>query len=536
MAIPKHWKKIPLGDLVVARKGKKPLKLLPSPFDSSVPYLDIKSLESNVIEKFADSFTSVEGRDTDIMVVWDGSRSGLATLGQNGAVGSTVMCLTPIFVNQKFLFYFIQSQYEFINSNTVGSSIPHVNPGLFYNIQVPLPPPIEQAQIVSEIESRLEYLKKQFATLSDEWEYEQEYRKSLLREAVTGRLSSKTNSKIAKQTNTYKSFQRLKFPSFWQVEKASEIFEVITSGSRNWSKYYSSSGALFIRVGNLSHISLDLDLSKEKLSYVKLPGKTEGIRTRLRAGDILTSITADIGSVSYIDKDVPEAYINQHIALLRAKPNYNSKFLAYFLASDIGQQQLLAKASGATKLGLSLEDIRSLEFCLPPLIEQKAIVKELDKLIFKSLKADRTNKDSFEKLEVLIKVIYDSAFTGSLLKTNNSKYEWPTNIINFIQSEKSKMTNLLKKKSATKSTGANKLRTELSSPKSIIEILANAPTTGIAVEEVWKLSTHYINNNVEAFYEELEKSMNKKLKKHVITFFKGQNNSTVILKLSKHAD
>jgi hypothetical protein len=39
----------------------------------------------------------------------------------------------------------------------------------------------------------------------------------------------------------------------WPVVKSGDLFSFLTSGSRGWAKYYSESGPLFLRVGNLDH-------------------------------------------------------------------------------------------------------------------------------------------------------------------------------------------------------------------------------------------------------------------------------------------
>jgi type I restriction enzyme S subunit len=99
----------------------------------------------------------------------------------------------------------------------------------------------------------------------------------------------------------------------------------------------------------------------------------------VQAGDLLVSITADVGMVAVVPDHLGEAYINQHIALARPKSEVCSPYVAWFLASERGQTQLKAMQRGATKLGLGLEDIRSVEVPIAPLPEQHRIVAEIEK-------------------------------------------------------------------------------------------------------------------------------------------------------------
>jgi type I restriction enzyme S subunit len=139
----------------------------------------------------------------------------------------------------------------------------------------------------------------------------------------------------------YKQTEVGVIPDDWDVVEAFELDPFITSGSRGWAKYYSDRGALFMRMTNLSRESIYPDLSDQKL--VELPKiETEGLRTALQDGDILISITADIGIIGYINARIPKpAYINQHIACLRLPPTKaDSLFQSYYLASYEPQSDL----------------------------------------------------------------------------------------------------------------------------------------------------------------------------------------------------
>ena len=171
--------------------------------------------------------------------------------------------------------------------------------------------------------------------------------------------------------------EEMELPAGWATATGSEIFELVTSGSRGWAKYYSDDGPLFIRIGNLDHGSVELDL--EEVQRVTPPDDSEGKRTRLEPNDILISITAELGMVALVPEDLGEAYVNQHVALARPSSEIDPRFLAWYLASDSdGKKQLLDAKRGATKVGLGLPDIRNLILPLAPLNEQRRIASKLD--------------------------------------------------------------------------------------------------------------------------------------------------------------
>jgi type I restriction enzyme S subunit len=133
---------------------------------------------------------------------------------------------------------------------------------------------------------------------------------------------------------------------------------------------------VFLRIGNLEHEDIALDL--REIQFVTPPEGAEGSRTRVQTNDILISITADVGMVALADADIGEAYINQHVALARPSAGVNPRFLAWLLASRPTKEQWQLLQKGATKVGLVLDDIRSVNLGLPPLAEQHQIVAEVE--------------------------------------------------------------------------------------------------------------------------------------------------------------
>ena len=174
-------------------------------------------------------------------------------------------------------------------------------------------------------------------------------------------------------------------PEDWEVKQIGDLKPFVTSGSRGWAEFYSDRGSLFVRITNMTRDSIYLDLENPK--FVNLPVESsEGIRTQLQEHDVLVSITADIGIISYVDPDVPTpAYINQHIALVRFDQEKTcGKFVSYFLASEKPQKLFRSSTDTGAKAGMSLPTVQKLAFALPPLPEQRAIataISDVDALL-----------------------------------------------------------------------------------------------------------------------------------------------------------
>jgi type I restriction enzyme S subunit len=168
-------------------------------------------------------------------------------------------------------------------------------------------------------------------------------------------------------------------PADWELKQIGDLKPFVTSGSRGWATFYSERGSPFIRITNLSrdHICLDLD----NLRFVNIDqNESEAARTQLQNGDILISITADIGMIGYVSDELSKpAYINQHIALVRFDPSrINSKFVSYFLTTEKPQQLFRFLTDAGAKAGMNLTTVQQIQIVLPPTItEQNAIAKAL---------------------------------------------------------------------------------------------------------------------------------------------------------------
>ena len=177
----------------------------------------------------------------------------------------------------------------------------------------------------------------------------------------------------------YKQTEMGVFPKHWQVVDVGDLNPFVTSGSRGWARFYAETGAPFIRISNLTRQSIDLALSNLKTVLLSPQGNAEASRTQLQDGDILISITADIGIIGIVDSCVSKpAYMNQHIALIRFdKTLVCTRFVAYSLASERPQRLFVASMDIGAKAGMSLLTVRKIRLALPPLPEQRAIAEAL---------------------------------------------------------------------------------------------------------------------------------------------------------------
>lgn len=187
---------------------------------------------------------------------------------------------------------------------------------------------------------------------------------------------------------------------------------VVTSGSRGWAQYYSDSGAKFIRIGNLTRENIRVDLSD--VQYVDLPDNAEGKRTQLHPHDVLVSITADLGSIGLVPEDIGEAYINQHIAMVRFTNPAQGELMAWYLRSDYGQKDLLKNKRGGGKLGLGLDDVRNTQVPVVTDAEARAIVSAIESRLSVCDSIEKTVNAALQQADAMRQAILKHAFSGGM--------------------------------------------------------------------------------------------------------------------------
>ena len=164
-------------------------------------------------------------------------------------------------------------------------------------------------------------------------------------------------------------------PNSYPISQLSEHIEFLTSGSRGWAQYCVDNGSeWFITIKNVK----DCRISIDNMQPINAPDNAEAKRTKVQEGDLLISITADLGRTGVVTKEIADhgAYINQHLTCIRLnKEILNPLYVAFFMESPAGKEQFEAKNQSAVKAGLNFNSINSLRLLVPPMDEQSAFVE-----------------------------------------------------------------------------------------------------------------------------------------------------------------
>ena len=204
-----------------------------------------------------------------------------------------------------------------------------------------------------------------------------------------------------------------KLPEGWCWATLDQLSELITSGSRGWKEFYSRSGALFIRSQDIRTDAVDL----ARMAYVSPPPNSEGNRTAVKKSDVLITITgANVAKAALVDDDIGEAYVSQHVGLVRLViPEIGHWLHQYATTPSGGRAFLLEAAYGAGKPGLNLDNLKTLPVPLPSEKEQAQIVALANEQLTTIVDVSNESIDKITAAGLLRQAVLRAAFTGNLI-------------------------------------------------------------------------------------------------------------------------
>lgn len=97
-------------------------------------------------------------------------------------------------------------------------------------------------------------------------------------------------------------------------------------------------------------------------------------RSHMQAGDVLVGVVGTIGSIGLVTERHGKLTGNCKLAIVRAK-KLPSEYIAAYLASRLGQNEIQRRIRGAVQMGLILPDLRDIPVVMPTDAQRNAVVK-----------------------------------------------------------------------------------------------------------------------------------------------------------------
>lgn len=534
--LPESWADVNLFDLCTPKQWKTIPK---NALNDSNPY---PVYGANGIIGYYNQYTH---ENPTLMIGCRGSCGTIHVSKPYSYINGNAMALDDLNINACKINYL---KYYLINRDfkdvITGTTQPQITQQNLRKVRIPLAPYNEQIRIADKIDELFSELDNGIEELETAQKKLALYRQSLLKSAVEGELSkewresqteiSETGEQLLarilkerrerweqeklkefaeKGKNPPKNWQEKypepiqpdtknlpQLPEGWVWATLDSLSYLITSGSRGWGQYYSDSGSLFIRAQNIKNDVLNY----EDIAYVQLPLNTEGLRTKVDELDILITITgANVAKTALVEVVLDEAYINQHISLVKLIDKTISYYVHLYLINDFGgRKQLLDVAYGAGKPGLNLSQVANTHIPLPNTNEINFIVDLL------KLKLEEVSETQIQNLNLIKKTslqktnILDKAFSGNLISQDPN--DEPAQVL-LERIQQQRETEALVKKATPKKRSTQKVKKEIGMSKTILEILQQQSDwiSGQDLATAFGLNGNSKIEEIEQFYEQL---------------------------------
>ena len=342
-----------------------------------------------------------------VLMAGDGVGAGKVFHYVNGKYGCHQRVYSMSDFNEvvgKYLYYYLQENfYKKIEESNAKSTVDSVRLPMLKDFPVVFPDVYQQKEIVSYLNSKCanidEVIKKQQTII----EKLKEYKLSIITEKVSNGLNPCVSTKYS--GNEFIG----SIPSHWKCVKIKNVSIVVTDGA-HVSPETENGVYDFISTVNVEqdHIDFDNCLKTTESSYQYLV--STGCRPL--SGDVLISKDGSVGRTAIVNTD-RDFVVSSSLVIIR--PNIEmitSEYLNFILQSAFVQETLLMLMHGAGLRRVSVNKNANLPVLLPPIEEQKDIVKYLEKKCSDIEKDITKRRTIVEELFMYKKSIIFEAVTG----------------------------------------------------------------------------------------------------------------------------
>ncbi|TRZ78504.1 restriction endonuclease subunit S [bacterium] len=192
----------------------------------------------------------------------------------------------------------------------------------------------------------------------------------------------------------------------WQTKKLGEVCDIFNGNSVNAKvkkeKYFGlTAGYPFIATKDVN-----FDSSIDYENGVKIPNNETKFKISKKNSVLICAEGGSAGrKIGFTAKDV--CFGNKLFSINSGK--HNNKFIYYFCFTNYFQKEFKKSLTGIIG-GVSLKKFKNIQILLPPLTEQKAIVKKLDEIFEKTVKAKENAEKNLQNAKDLFELYLENIF------------------------------------------------------------------------------------------------------------------------------
>lgn len=197
----------------------------------------------------------------------------------------------------------------------------------------------------------------------------------------------------------------------WQTKKLNEICDIFVDGDWIEKKDQSSEGIRLVQTGNIGNgFFKDRD---EKARYISEKTFNRLHCTEILPADCLISRLPDpVGRACIIPETQEKMITAVDCTIIRFKKDILPKWFINYSLSQEYQEQINKEVGGATRQRISRKSLGNIIIPLPPINEQKRIVKVLDDTFDKVAKVKENTEKNLENSKKLFESYLNDVFSN----------------------------------------------------------------------------------------------------------------------------
>ena len=155
----------------------------------------------------------------------------------------------------------------------------------------------------------------------------------------------------------------------------------------------------------------------ETIRYIDESLYRKWMKDEVQRGDILITSEAPFGQIFFWDSD-EKIVLSQRLFCVRIKPEYDARFIYYYMTTPEFQSELDGRATGTTVIGLRQPELMKCVIRCPEIQEQKVIAAILSSIDAKIIANEKVN----DNLQQQAQAIYHERF--ETVSPNDLPSDW----------------------------------------------------------------------------------------------------------------
>ncbi len=416
--------------------------------DEGIPLIRISNIQNGEIgfEKrtvfldleYAKKFQKYLVKKGDILIALSGATTGKCGmyLKDEPALLNQRICCVRITDNQdlrEYAYSFLIKNNEKIFDSSYGGAQPNIDQKYIENLKISIPSPKNLKKIVSGLE-KIGLIKKEY---SNQIKLVNQLINSLIEAGVHGKLTKKWRSENPEIKTSNEHLKQILFKrekEFESVNKKNKNknkkfleFKIIGNNKINqtwvdvklenlvyiagrigWrglkAEEYTESGPLLLNVECLNYGE---EVNFEPANHISKERYDESPEIQLKENDILLTKDGNgIGKIGIVKNLKTIATVNSSLLVIRTIDAFIPEYLFYALRGEKMQEIVKSRISGSAVPHIFQKDIKEFILTMPPIEEQKEIVRKINPVIEIAKKLRQTDFNTLNE-SILSKIFND---------------------------------------------------------------------------------------------------------------------------------